>query len=136
MDERHGRHAGLDRQRLRNSSTGRISLLLCTGSLMWTHLLFCRIVTWCHFISFDVKVFVWHCLCRWSHGQHARHLRRPPLHQNADSHQPVHFEFGGGRRMFSHWHSIHYDDDGPGILAIRQRHVQGEITSMNARENL
>lgn len=73
-------------------------------------------------------MFVWHCLCRRSHGQHSRHLRRPPLHQNADSHQFVHFEFGGGRRMFSHRHSIYYDDNGPGILAIWQRHVQGEIT--------
>lgn len=79
--------------------------------------------------SFFAKVFVWHCLCRRSHGQHSRHLRRPPLHQNADSHQLVHFEFGGGRRMFSHRHSIYYDDNGPGILAIWQRHVQGEITS-------
>ena len=103
---------------------------LSPNIFVWPHY-----VTWrCYCILLDIKVFVWHRLCRRSHGKHTRHLRRPALHKNANSHQFVHFEFGRGRRMFSHWHPIHYDDDGSGILAIWQRHVQGE-TSIEGPSN-
>lgn len=103
---------------------------LSPNIFVWPHY-----VTWRYYcILLDIKVFVWHRLCRRSHGKHTRHLRRPALHKNANSHQFVHFEFGRGRRMFSHWHPIHYDDDGSGILAIWQRHVQGE-TSIEGPSN-
>lgn len=47
------------------------------------------------------------------------------VHQDADRHQLVHPQFSGGRLHVPHRNSFHHDDDGAGLLAVRQRHVQG-----------
>ncbi len=69
-------------------------------------------------------------LCRRSCWQHARHLRRPTLHENADSHQSLHPEFGSCRRVFPYRHTVYHDNYGPGILAFWQRHVQGALSQI------
>lgn len=64
-------------------------------------------------------------------GEHARHLRRPTLHQDANCDQSVHSQPSCRRWMFPHWYSVHYDDNGSRLLAVWQRHVQGNGISLH-----
>lgn len=57
--------------------------------------------------------------------QHAGHLRGDPVLQDADCDQHVHRKPGHRRRVFPDWHTVPDRHHVHGVLAVRQRHVQG-----------
>jgi len=60
-----------------------------------------------------------------SGGQHAGHIRGDPVLQDADGDQHVHRQPGHSRRVFPDRYTVPDRHHVHGVLAVRQRHVQG-----------